>query len=737
MSGSSIYDKARARQFPIAADLAHRSYISSPLLDTFLQDIEKHIPDIKTHISDLSEKDEWKDFIAKCTSGSSVGGTSDSNENEFRKLIQCIAGLDGLKEYFADRQEEKQDEKQEDQQCDNPRWSRVRISHQGNIPMTTWNTQAKWLKGNYGSTDRQHELKPDLMSIVVEDIEDTRPRRARPRRVQPAIPPTILPPPDNWESESMKAKAFPLLECRKPVWECLDVFWECKRNSEALKAEVYIDCALKAAEVLRYQWSRRFVYCFLHCGTKMQLLHFDRSGLMASEPIDIRTETDRFVLCLLGVFRHKPSKLGYPAGEDAPFHKHDPHDPDNKLLQVVTVGNRQLYISDQEAGPPRDHLVSRATTVFKAKLVDPKGAEKTGWDWCYKSSWIQKNRREEGEYLHHLQGLPNVVELLAYGVVKVENNKDTTLLGRQCSSGEPMDLISTYFEQERKQKTDFVMHTASRGSQPPGSQPFGLDQLHDPRRPITESQQDLDDKERREVVTAWVASSFNEAASTLDSLPAIFSIWQQAFSAIKSITEKGVLHRDVSFRNIRIDDRHQVKVCDFDMAIFAGDPSSGAQDKTGTVAFMAISSLSCQPSSHRPLYDCEAIFWLCTLDLLSRVGIGDTQGTLANIMGSGKSISSVIDAKKALVSDLGTPDDIESWDASSFSLGDPKDMLLYFCLTTLAGEFFRNGCHKNYRTAKGGFERLCFDRCIKIINDASDSAIQQATRGLQNMTLSN
>lgn len=98
---------------------------------------------------------------------------------------------------------------------------------------------------------------------------------------------------------------------------------------------------------------------------------------MASEPLDIRTNTVKFMRCLLGVFCHKPSRLGYPAGKDAPFHIHD---PDNRLLQVVTMDDRQLYIDDQEVGPPRDHLVSRATVVFKAKLIDPKREEKTSWD---------------------------------------------------------------------------------------------------------------------------------------------------------------------------------------------------------------------------------------------------------------------------------------------------------------------------------------------------------------------
>jgi len=75
--------------------------------------------------------------------------------------------------------------------------------------------------------------------------------------------------------------------------------------------------------------------------------------------------------------------------------------------------------------------------VFKTKLVAPKGEEKTDWDWCYKISWPQQLRRHEGDYLMHLQGLPNVVDLLVYGVVKVEDDDDTTVFGWHWDADNP------------------------------------------------------------------------------------------------------------------------------------------------------------------------------------------------------------------------------------------------------------------------------------------------------------
>jgi len=712
----------------MVADLTHRSYVSSNLLDTFLEGI----PEVtQNHILDLYKKDQWKNFIATCTGGENSGSviykSSSSNEKEFRELVQCITKLDGLGKYFGKQQERTQEEPE----IDNPRWGRIRMSHQGDYPMKTWNTKAKWLKGNYGSTARQKELKPDLMSTVV-DVEEERPREARTRYVRFAKPQTILPPPNDWQSVLMKDESFPIVECKEPVWECLDLFWECKRNSQRLKnAEVYIDCALKAAEALRYQWSRRYIYCFLYCGTMMQLLHFDCSGLVASKPLDIKDDTMTFVRCLLGVFCHKPGRLGYPAGKDVPVHEYDPND--NRLLQVVTANGRRLYIDDQEAGLPRDHLVSRATVVFKAKLVKPNGNDKAGWDYCYKSSWPQKLRTHEGEYLDRLRDLPNVVDLLVYGVVKVEEHDDTTVFGRQCPSGEPMTLIEKLFERAKKQKRDLNPHSGTTISGQEDTNAL----VFDPRRPEGESLQNCDDREHRYVVTDWVKSSFNEAASSLDSssLPRIISIWQQAFSAIKSICDAGILHRDISFRNIRIDDQHKIKVCDFDMAMFLGDESTGAKDRTGTIAFMATSILSPEPCIHQPIHDCESIFWLCALDLLYRVGIGPTKLTLASIVDPSLSINQVGDAKKSLISTLIRVKGKSQWLKSFYFLNHPKDSLLFFCLAALAREFFENGYDISYASAKEGFKSICFDRCIEIIKGAFNPVVQEAIEGIAELSL--
>lgn len=414
--------------------------------------------------------------------------------------------------------------------------------------------------------------------------------------------------------------------------------------------------------------------------------------------------------------------VGYPAGKEVPFHEYG---PDNRLLQVVTVDSRQLYIKDQEAGPPRDHLVSRATVTFKAQLVHPKGGEKTGWDWCYKNSWPQKLRNHEGDYVKRVQGLPNVVELLGYGVVKVENdNDDTTVFGRgQCSSGEPMTLLETFYNTAKRMKPDFTQHTGTAGS---GQEDLRVI-LYDLRRPEARLLQNCDDREHRDIITAWISSSFDEAISSLDSLSIIFSIWQQAFPAIKAIAEKRIVHRDISFRNIRVDEQHKVKVCDFDMAMSLDNQGAGVQDRTGTIAFMAASILSSVPYTHRLIHDCESIFWLCALDLLVRIGGEGIKITLANIMNSGNSLSSVAEAKLSLFMRLsGFESEEEEWGLGSYVIfNKPKDSSLFFCLTALMREFLANKFAVGYPSARKEIDGVCFDRCIEIIQGARDAAVAE------------
>jgi len=89
VSGLLISDNAELRRFPIVANLAYRSYISSTLLDIFIEDILKVT---QKYIDNLYKKDKWKTFIGSYTGGkksnlSIYKSSSNLNEEEFKVVI--------------------------------------------------------------------------------------------------------------------------------------------------------------------------------------------------------------------------------------------------------------------------------------------------------------------------------------------------------------------------------------------------------------------------------------------------------------------------------------------------------------------------------------------------------------------------------------------------------------------------------------------------------------------------
>lgn len=90
--------------------------------------------------------------------------------------------------------------------------------------------------------------------------------------------------------------------------------------------------------------------------------NFDRSGLVASEEINIQQDTVKFMRYFLAAFCLAPSELGYPCGPSAPYHKKD---ADGQLRQVVTVDGRELFLGHQETGPSRDRLVKARRSLLE------------------------------------------------------------------------------------------------------------------------------------------------------------------------------------------------------------------------------------------------------------------------------------------------------------------------------------------------------------------------------------
>ena len=173
------------------------------------------------------------------------------------------------------------------------------------------------------------------------------------------------------------------------------------------------------------------------------------------------------------------------------------------------------------------------------------------------------------------------------------------------------------------------------------------------------------------------------------------------------------------------------------MAMSLDSEGTRAQDRTGTIAFMATSALGSIRYSHRPIHDCESIFWLCALELLHRVSKGEIRRHLANIWNIGNGIDSVVAAKVFVVTTLSVFESEEEWLPDLYvDLEKAKNSSLFFCLTALMREFVSNKFVHGYPTVKEGTDGVCFDRCIDIIQQALDADEQQVTAGIAGMSLS-
>lgn len=247
----------------MAHNTAFHCYVSDTYLEKFLEKAPMvHQEEAET----LQQTSAWKSFVEKSTGLQDLPyPPSASNEEEFRAVVEQMAKISGLEQYFRGPlgSAKPGDTRKDD-------WGPIRLSHHVGQPMDTWNTEAKWLKRDL---DKWKELGPDFITMRVKTSNKRITGQQQGLSIRPAVPRTIMPPPDSWHPSEMSEDRFPTVDCKDPVWEFVGSFWELKRNATyRFRADTYMSCALKAAEVLRFQWSRRFIYCFLHCGIYMQLL---------------------------------------------------------------------------------------------------------------------------------------------------------------------------------------------------------------------------------------------------------------------------------------------------------------------------------------------------------------------------------------------------------------------------------------------------------------------------------
>lgn len=188
---------------------------------------------------------------------------------------------------------------------------------------------------------------------------------------------------------------------------------------------------------------------------------------------------------------------------------------------------------------------------------------------------------------------------------------------------------------------------------------------------------------------------------------------------LDGVTKAKVLHRDISFQNMRVNENNEPIICDFDMAIEANSKASGLRERTGTVQFMAIGILNGE--SHIAFHDCESVYWLCSMALLRKRASYKVGKYFEAIMDSSKELFDLEIAKIGFMGYMLVFNTLGADARDERIMEDlrPENAMekdLVECLIDLTDYFYRHFRASPEQTAG------CFKACSDIIDTAVDRA---------------
>ncbi|KAG6099805.1 hypothetical protein E4U30_006001 [Claviceps sp. LM220 group G6] len=347
--------------------------------------------------------------------------------------------------------------------------------------------------------------------------------------------------------------------------------------------EAWRDLAVCAGKILLAQTTRRFVVGFTICGTLMRVWVFDRLGSIASQQIDVNKEPIQFINVMLGFLWMSEADLGF--------------DP---TIQEI---DGQSFIEIERKGiwnHPETPLV-------------------------IKDSWQLPERDEEGELLKQAtsRNVVNVARYYLHETVKIGGIIDDV---RHCiRRGLDVSTASNYqqcLSQDSSGATINVLPQSMRLTSTGMSTKLPFDQTgsalppskktcsESSRNAATDRETGPPNRVHRRVIVQDYGKPIYKASSRL----ALLACLEGCIKGHKSLYDNGVLHRDISITNLRINEDQDNPswrsfLIDLDVAINAErEQPSGAQGRTGTTAFMAIGLLNGR--KHSFAHDLESFFWV-------------------------------------------------------------------------------------------------------------------------------
>ncbi|KAJ7672154.1 hypothetical protein DFH06DRAFT_87101 [Mycena polygramma] len=333
--------------------------------------------------------------------------------------------------------------------------------------------------------------------------------------------------------------------------------------------------SIYAREVFLYQNNRRFVYVPVMTGQTIRVIHFDRSGVQVSQPINYHDQPIFFVQLVVLLSSLNEELLGF----DTSIYWKDGKRMMKMIPDEIWVDNdldRPAWKANDDNTPLEFEIVDKdgrpsenPEPLFERRTIRSRGTicwrvQYKGRQLLVKDYWGVASRSLESDFLKVVAMIKGIGQLYAF-----QNNRDSTYGLRGFSA-------------------DAALHSDIDSS------------CLVPNRISTR------------LVLRIYGSTLNKASSGLQLLRAVRDI---VCGHRDVFLEKKILHRDISFDNLLLASGVEDGVLiDFDMAKTLAEIMDKAKgdSRTGTRAYQSVKVLHLDPKlgHHDHMDDLESIFYV-------------------------------------------------------------------------------------------------------------------------------
>ncbi|THH12839.1 hypothetical protein EW146_g7317 [Bondarzewia mesenterica] len=449
-------------------------------------------------------------------------------------------------------------------------------------------------------------------------------------------------------------------------WRLVHIPIEVKKHGEETSALVQL---LKyTRQALMEQVDRRFIYGFILAKRNVTVWHVDRSGAIGSKSFDIHTDARLLIRLIVSFTTNSDDELGwdptikvitdlnsYPLKAELSY----------KVPDQVSPYHRQWLVSMPETGgrSGRENFVmftahslakaevirGRATRIWKAwKMEDMKKA-KADRDvrifsldsrftllirlprqiFIVKDTWRDDRRGLEGEIYDKIGLVSGVAVIHSYETVHLRMKADTTkhLIRRDLvPTGPPLNIATN----QRRLRKDAMNEDAYL-------RPVSLvNEWEDWYEPATSGKPAVPQGRTH---SRLVLESYGCLVEKFLSLEELMAVFHDAVLGHLNAYNAGILHRDVSSRNILITGLPKPDrgiIIDFDYSIkYKTHVPILEDERTGTLPYMSAELASSRHdpyevgndsfpkvTRHELVHDLESFFWVLCWICICRKGPG-------------------------------------------------------------------------------------------------------------------